>query len=292
MQPDPQAPGFWVDQWNGRHCGGDPRYPHYAVAAKKSNTVLIVAGCVGGALVLIAAVALAGVFLYKNADKPTVVQAEPSRPDIPTAAPSVSARPSEKPAESSSPEAPVPCDESQPRGSHCFPVSGPEFLRRVEKALEWRCYKAGEKDAFGHTVRDPECQTRNQTNTRSARISYTGHRESKMDRLSVSAAARGLNGDVQPEEATKLGTEIFGQVVTQLWPEDQALQREARQALAGLRKDCQDDDPDNDSAKLSAGYEISCSKLRPITVRHDDGQVVTTISDIMSITVPFDYAWD
>lgn len=297
VQPDRQAPGFWVDQWNGRHCGGDPRYPHYTAVAKKSNTALIVVGCVGGVVILAAAAALVAV-VTRGADGPIAAPAERSSSGIPTAEagapPSADARSGEEPAKPRDPEAPVPCEERS-RVMHCFPVSGPELVARIKKTPKWRCHKAGEKDDSGRTLREPECRTRNQTNTRSASIQYAAYPRgdgSKMEGVRISGAARALNGAVTAQDATKVSTEVFEMAVTHLWPDDTALQREARKALAGLRKKECRPAVEPETVKLSAGYEISCMTWKPITVKHNDGQVVTTISDSVRISVPLDYGWD
>ncbi|MEO3891724.1 hypothetical protein [Nonomuraea sp. B5E05] len=281
-----------MDQWNGRHCGGDPRFPHQAPRKKQDHTLWIVAGCVAAVAVLAAAVVVV-VVLNRGPDEPAVAQVAPTRPSTREKEPSAT------PDRPKAAEAPVPCEPGKKRSRYCFPSTtrGPDFLARIEKALKWRCYEAGERDRSGYKVRDPECQAVNnvdQAYTKRVSIGYKTHDRAKggaMTEVDIVASTHAENQGTTVRNTAALATDAFEIAVVHLWPGNKKLQNEAKQALAKAQRRCKPD-YDPQSVPLSIGYEIGCGTPIPVTVTSKEGKPVLTITQSLDIGIPFDYGWD
>ncbi|SEG91670.1 hypothetical protein SAMN05444920_107325 [Nonomuraea solani] len=283
--PDRQAAGFWVDRWNGRFCGGDQRFPHQA--ASRGPVPWIITGCVAAVAVLLGAAVLVIVLNGGQRDDPAAGQAARTwAPD---------ATPAPKPSVTRAPEAPVPCDPALERGFSCFPAAyqGPALLRRIAKAMKWTCYRAGQKDRSGTKLRNAECQgvnTVDQPYTRRVSLGYEAppnKDDGTMKEVVIVASTQAVNQGTTVKNTTRLGTDAFDIAVTHLWPANKALRKEANRALAKLQRDCAPSGM-SEKVRLSVGYDISCSVPTPISVRHDDGEVVTTITQILRIDAPID----
>ncbi|TDE45309.1 hypothetical protein E1295_24420 [Nonomuraea mesophila] len=285
-----------MDQWNGRHCGGEPRFPHLAPRKKQGNTLWIVVGCVAAVAVL-AAAAVVVVVLNRGQDEPAVAQVAPTRPSAQAEQPSASA--SATPDRPKAAEAPVPCEEGKERGPYCFPPTtrGAGFLARVEKAMKWRCYKAGEKDPSGLEVRNAECQAVNtvdQSYTKRVSIGYRTHdrdEDGVMNEVSVVASTHAENRGTTAKNTEALAVDAFEIAVTHLWPGNKKLQSEAKRALAKAQRQCKPD-YEPQSVPLSVGYTVGCGAPIPIVVTNKKGTPVMTITQSLDISVPFDYGWD
>ncbi|MFC4007321.1 hypothetical protein ACFOY2_08815 [Nonomuraea purpurea] len=287
-----------MGQWNGRPYGGGPQMPNYPPARKKGgHTLWIVAGCAAAVAVVVIAAAAVVVMMRKPGERPPATQAAqspaaetPAR-ETPTAASST-----KQPDKPRAPEAPVPCDPGRERGPHCFPASTPgaAFLNRIEKAMKWRCYKSGEKDEAGLTIRDPECQATNNVDQAYTKMVSLGYRTAPrqkggpMQKVYIVASTHAVNRGTTFKNSAKLGTHAFGIAVTHLWPGNKALQHEAKQALAKVQRACT---PNKmiESVRLSSGYEITCGVPTPVVVDNRQGQPVLTITQSLGIGVPFDY---
>ncbi|MEU6712091.1 hypothetical protein ABZ897_11500 [Nonomuraea sp. NPDC046802] len=272
--------------------------PHYPPAHKKrGHTLWIVAGCAAVVAVVVVAAVAVVVMMRKPGERPAATQAaqspaaETPAEETPTAASST-----KQPDKPRAPEAPVPCDPDKERGPHCFPPStgGAAFLNRIHKAMKWRCYKSGEKDNADLTIRDPECQAVNnvdQAYTKRVALGYrTAPRQKSgpMREVFITASTHAVNQGTTVKNSAKLGTQAFGIAVTHLWPDNKALQREAKQALVKVQRLCT---PDKmiESVRLSAGYEVTCGVPTPVVVDNRQGQPVLTITQSLGIKVPFDY---
>ncbi|TDD23694.1 hypothetical protein [Nonomuraea diastatica] len=293
---DRHAPGWWVDQWNGRHCGGDARFPHQAPQKKprkkQGHTLWIVAGCVAAVAVLAAAVVVV-VVLNRGPDEPAVAQVAPTRPSTQEKEPSAT------PDRPKAAEAPVPCEPGKERSRYCFPSTtrGAGFLARIEKAMKWRCYEAGEKDRSGLKLSNAECQAVNsvdQSYTKRVSIGYETHDREKggaMNEVKVVASTHAENRGTTVKNTAALATDAFEIAVIHLWPGNKKLQNEAKQALVKAQRQCK---PDHDpqSVPLSIGYEVGCGTPTPIVVTSKEGKPVMTITQSLDIAIPYDYGWD
>ncbi|MBF8194030.1 hypothetical protein ITP53_51850 [Nonomuraea sp. K274] len=356
VMPDRQAAGFWVDQWNGRFCGGDQRFPHQAPAhgsphhaapgdgfphnaapgdgfphnaapgegsphhapppgnlahhaaaggfprhgapatgRKKTLTTLwVVVGCVAVVALLVVAGAVVFV-LNRGEDGPAVAQVEQSSsaPDRPTAPPTT-----KKPDKPKVKDAPVPCEPARERSVHCFPPSmkGPAFLERIHKARKWRCYEEGEKDETGFERSRNECEAVNNVDqpfTERATIGYEHYKESSLiDRVIIVASTHAENQGTNAKNSADLGNRVFDIAVTHLWPGNARLRQEAKRAYAKLRRECNQPNSHPDNVQLPTGYAVSCGIPTPVSVENSKGVPVLTITQSMSIEVPFDYGWD
>ncbi|MEV0612722.1 hypothetical protein AB0I81_05290 [Nonomuraea sp. NPDC050404] len=306
--PDRQAPGYWLDQWNGRFCGGDQRFPHLAPVPPARSpggaglVLWIVAGVVAAVAVLVGAAILFVVMNREASEPATVAQSErePTRSPTPSADPSSdpsadpSADPSSDPSRPAMPEAAVPCDPARDNAAYCFPDSlkGPEYLQRIKKAMKWDCYEKGEKDKYGSKMLEAECQGRNtvdQSYDKSASISYqrpTSKDDGTMDRVSIVASTAAEQGGTTPRNTTNLARDILDIATTHLWPDNAALRKEAERALVKIQRNCM---PDGQYAEvmLSAGYRMTCSVPTPISVRNNAGKVITSITQSVRIEAPF-----
>lgn len=195
--PDPQTAGFWVDQQNGRYCGGNPQFPHLAQAAPGTPQGQPPGAPPGqapfgqqpygqpfgqsygqpfgqqpfgappqpkksGTVWWVAG----GVALLAIAVVVTLVLVLPGDSDEQNTAQGGPA-PAPPPTSSSpapEPGASVPCDPDAEYGMRCYPpeVDGSAFIKRLGKAQGWQCNRKGEKDEYGDDVdRIEECNARN-----------------------------------------------------------------------------------------------------------------------------------
>lgn len=337
VQPDPQAHGMWVDRWNGRHCGGDQRFPHQAIGfpyqpigtgapfpappaapsapAKSTTAAWVVGGSVLVVIVLVVAVAARVFLLQPGSGEPTAAgtsertphptpsaqtasgqaEAEPTEshpaPPMPTASGQVEAVPTE-----SGQAAPVPCDPQKPSGDRCFPptIKGAEFLERLREAENWTCYRQGEKNRAGRKVRNPECETvtsDNQSYRLTTSIWYENHRQQQdrpMQKVVINVSTVGVNDGVPMQETLALAPRAFDIALTHLWPDDERLRTEAKEAFEKVHAVCAEI-IDAKPVRMSSGYVVSC--FPPITTPTADreGTLVTVRSYSVDIRAPYSH---
>ncbi|MFD9957600.1 hypothetical protein [Amycolatopsis sp. NPDC058986] len=295
MLPDPHAHGAWVDQWNGRFCGGNPQFPHLAAQQPPppgggSKKPWIIGGSILGVVLVIGLVVVLVVTLTgKSGD---------------TAAPASQTPPPSAPASSSAPptdpNAPVPCDPESRVSRSCFPpkVTGQAFLDRIAQKQKWPCFKKGEKDGAGDTVRDlGVCKAANdveQPYLMSASIGYDTHTHELQGTMNevllvASTTARPWKNEKTDVGKTKdVAINVMGIAVANLWPDDKALQDETKQAFAKIEEQCAGGgrtSVDGPKATLHNGFEVSCSSIDTIGVNDPRG-ATSTIVQTMRIEAP------
>ncbi|QWF82295.1 hypothetical protein [Amycolatopsis sp. CA-230715] len=303
--PDPRSPGVWVDQYNGRFCGGNPQSPHFATPQgpwapmppgsappQGGGKKPLIFGGIGLVLVLVVGIVLALV-LTDGSSTDTKAQGSSSAAPPPPPASSSTAPPAD-------PYAPVPCDPDSPGLNYCFPpkTTGPGFMDVVRKRqTTWKCYKNGEKDSAGNNVDEIEmCDASNNVDQPFSKDWSVGYNTDNfkpngtMNQVVVvaSTGARSWkNEQTDKGKTSELAVELMGITVEMLWPDNKELQQEAKDAFKALQPKCDagEGGMDGNKAKLKLGYQLSCGSLTPVTVSGDKGPA-TTFTETMRIELP------
>lgn len=306
--PDTRSPGVWVDQYNGRFCGGNPQSPHLGapqgawapmppggVPPQGGSKKPLIFGGAGLVLVLVVGIVLALV-LTDGSSTDTKAQGSSSAAPPPPPASSSSAAP---PAD---PYAPVPCDPDHPGLTYCFPpkTTGAGFMDVVRKRqTTWKCYKHGEKDSVGNNVDEIEmCSATNNVDQSFSKDWSVGYNTDNfkpngtMNQVLVvaSTGARSWkNEQTDQGKTSQLAVELMGITVEMLWPDNKELQQEAKDAFKALHPKCEagTGGMDGNKTKLKIGYQLSCGSLTPVTIGGDKGPA-TTITETMRIDIPLE----
>lgn len=287
--PDPETPGVWVDQENGRHCREDPRQPHeggspaVADVEKKSNLKLIL--IIGGAitvlisLVAVIAITLAMVFLspdgfFSSDNKPQAKN--PPAPDT--------VEPGKDSTDQSAPGAIVPCNPDMPHGFQCFPpdeVTGEQFLERIAQSTQWNCFKLGEEGNTTGSV--GSCEG---SDEKSLGVSYdtdTHDEHGTMNEVSLHASAS------TTEDLDQTLEEVINIALPNLWPDNKEWQQEAADLLTQVKGECFKEGAhpiDPVIAPMSLGYEITCTAPILLNIGAEDGSTFTSVSQTLRIEAP------
>jgi hypothetical protein len=305
--PDPNTPGGWVDQLNSRSCGGNPQFPHTATAPGQGPPSAwtpypaapetdqrgggkkgwLIGGSVAGVVVVLAVVVVLVVTLTGKSDQTAAAptQATPAATSGNAAAADANA--------------PVPCDPGTEQGQSCFPptVTGQAFLDRIKQKQEWPCFKKGDKDESGMNVSEPGvCRASNsaaQPYIVQMTIGYdtdTHDSQGKMTmvRVLASTGARSWKNEQTDSGKTKaIAVDAMGIAVANLWPEDKALQEEAKQAYAKIAEECAAGKGGlGPKTALRNGLEVACDPVTTTTVTGPNGPLIS-ITQTMQIEAPY-----
>ncbi|SDQ70630.1 hypothetical protein [Thermostaphylospora chromogena] len=279
-----------------------PPVPH-AAPAKRTTAVWVVAGSALAVIVLIAVVA--GVFLLRpGPGKPTAAGTSERSPQpvessaVPRQQESQLPQSRQTEAEQTAPPyAPVPCDPKRPFGHRCFPPSttGAEFLERIRKAENWICYRKGEKNRAGYETSRAECEAFNNKDrpyTLKASIGYDTdilQDDGPMQKVVISASTSGKNGGATVKETADFAVRVFDIALTHLWPDNEQLRTEAKQAFEKVHALCAKDVRPEDPVQMPSGYVVSCDPPVAIIINDAKGVPVTTRSYIIHLRAPYVY---
>lgn len=286
----PGSRGAWVDQANGRCCGGNPQYPHLGSDAlafpppSKTKYWLTGGALIVGVVMVLGLLAVLGKHLRESKTQ----QAK---------APTSAAKPASAPP---APGAPVPCDPDDKKGAFCFPadISGPKLIERINKVQQWPCFKQGQKGSDGMEVAEVElCQgsnTADQPYVKSFAIGYdtdTFDSRGTMSTLHIIASTKARSWKNETTDANKtadLAVTIFDTAVSHLWPDSPALRASAKSTFEQAQAKCtkaHGASLDSLTARMPEGYVVSCSSISPVSVTNEQG-VVTSITESMTIDIP------
>ncbi|WP_093258596.1 hypothetical protein [Thermostaphylospora chromogena] len=293
-----------------------PPVPH-AAPAKRTTAVWVVAGSALAVIVLIAVVA--GVFLLRpGPGKPTAAgtsertshptlpeqtaswaeteqtTAEPTRSEQTTAEPTQSGQAAAE--QTAPPGAPVPCDPQRPSGHRCFPstITGAELLERIRKEENWTCYRKGEKNRAGRKVSHPECEsvtTDKRTYMKTAAIWYENREEQEdgpLQKVGISVSTTGVDDGLTAQETTAFASRTFDTALTHLWPDNEQLRTETKEAFEKVNAVCAEI-INAEPVRTPSGYLVSC--FPPITTPTVDreGTPITVRTYTFEIRAPYSF---
>ncbi|MFD1716836.1 hypothetical protein [Georgenia deserti] len=197
----------------------------------------------------------------------------------------------------------------------CFPDEnvGAAMVEQIQQLDGWECLVGDETDENGDSpLGTAECSLENIDGYNfgtSQSIGYVtadyevGSPVTGFDVSAQAYEAEYLDQAATAQDAMDRVDEFFPEAVSYIWPEDEALQREAVEAFAQAQEQCRADaqadagggeppdptdaDP-NVTVTTPSGYEVSCSAPTTISVQGESG-VVTSYTQAATIEAPTGY---
>jgi hypothetical protein len=246
-------------------------------------------------VVLVIALVIVLVLVNKGSSDNNQAQTGPASSSSVPPAPTSSAPPV-------NPDAPVPCDPDRKTGPFCFPskVTGQAYLDRIAKDMKWPCYKKGDKDSSNMDVTEPGvCKGTNNVDQPyivSLEVGYDTDTHdlkgtmSTVNLVASTGARPWKNEKTDPGKTAEIAVNAIAIAVTNLWPDNKDLQKEATDAFKKVQAQCEKmsgASMDDKTASLSVGYDVSCGSISTINVGDARG-TVTSITETLRIDIPLE----